>query len=337
MSPSPGIGPLLDAFQDGLIDGLPRPEELSGHFLIVAYHEDSGELHAWTDRFGTLHAYHASDGRRAAIGTYSPAVAAAGSRRQLDWDGLTGFLGFGFFPGDRTFFDDVRILRPASHYVFDADGRHRRLRTLLGWWPTPDRSRSYDETVDEFASIFREVMGDLVGDGPVALPISGGLDSRSTLVPLGTDATPGIGQESGAIPTGIPRTRSKRESPAASPLRRGLPFRAMVVRPYLFDHIDEILNAVEGFQDLTQCRQASVAEEIGQHADRVIAAHCGDVWLDDAGMVGVRGVVDEDELLGHALKKCRKRGRGWLLEQICRPRLEGREPKGCSPTYYVPS
>ena len=143
-----------------------------------------------------------------------------------------------------------------------------------------------------------------------------------------TDAAPGIGRGSGASPTGTPRTPSRRGLPGRSPRRGGCRSEAMVVRPYLFDHIDEVLNSVEGFQDLTQCRQASVAEEIGQHADRVIAAHWGDVWLDDAGMVGGQGVVGEDELLGHALKKFRKRGRGWLLDQICRPRLDGREPEG---------
>src|SRR5690606_25257800 len=106
------------------------------------------------------------------------------------------------------------------------------------------------------------------------------------------------------------------------------PFRSMVVRPYLFDRIGDVLNSVEGFQDLTQCRQVSAAEEIGRHADRVIAAHWGDVWLDDAGLVGARHDLGEDELLEHALKKFRKRGRGWLLNRICRPRLGGRDPEG---------
>ena len=117
----PGCG--LNAFLDGLTAGKPRPEALNGHFLLVAREGRTGRVHAWTDRFGTYHAYHAHDGRRAALGTYFPAVAAVASARRLDWEGLTGFLGFGFFPGDRTFYEDVRILRPASHYTFDAEGR----------------------------------------------------------------------------------------------------------------------------------------------------------------------------------------------------------------------
>ena len=71
--------------------------------------------------------------------------------------------------------------------------------------------------------------------------------------------------------------------PACVAESRHLPFEAFAVGPYLFDRLSMILNAVEGFQDLTQCRQAAVSDELARHADYVIAAHWGDVWLDDMG------------------------------------------------------
>lgn len=314
----------LDTFLNDLVAGHPRPEALNGHFLLVAREEATGRLHAWTDRFGTYHAYHAHDGRRAALGTYFPAVAASASARRLDWEGLTGFLGFGFFPGDRTYYDDVHILRPASHYTFGADGRLLGRERYWHWRHAPDSSRSYDETVTEFASIFDEVIREQVGDGPVALPISGGLDSRSTVAPLPAGAIPpGIWSYSYGYTEDSIETAIARQIAAA----RGLPFEAMVVRPYLFDRIGEAMDSVEGFQDLTQCRQVFAADAIGRHADRVIAAHWGDVWLDDMGLLDAPRSLGDADILEHALKKFRKRGRAWLLDQICRPRLEGRDPE----------
>jgi hypothetical protein len=102
----------------------------------------------------------------------------------------------------------------------------------------------------------------------------------------------------------------------------------MTVRPYVFDRIDEVLRCVEGFQDLTLCRQAGAAEAVGRHSDRVIAAHWGDVWNDESGLIGAPGPLGDDSLLGRALKKFRKRGSGWLLDRVCRPRLGGRDPEG---------
>ena len=69
---------------------------------------------------------------------------------------------------------------------------------------------------------------------------------------------------------------------------RGLPFQAFTIKPYLFDHLDLVMASVEGFQDVTQCRQAAVMDEIARQADYLIAAHWGDVWLDDMGLASAK-------------------------------------------------
>jgi hypothetical protein len=158
----------------------------------------------------------------------------------------------------------------------------------------------------------------------VALPISGGLDSRSAVAPLPAGTiSPGLWGFSYGYAADSVETRIARKVAAA----RRLPFESMVVGPYLFDRIADVLASVEGFQDLTQCRQVTATTEIGRHADRVIAAHWGDVWLDDMGLVDAGAGLGETDLLEHALKKFHKRGRGWLLDRVCRPQLGGRDPE----------
>ncbi len=302
---------------------------LDGHFLILAHNALRDEWHVLTDRFGTIHVYYAFNGNQAAIGTFFPAVAAVASKRQLDWVGLTGFFAFGFFPGDHTFFTDVRILRPASHYVFDGHGRLLKHERYWQWWHEPDRKRSYEDTVAEFAEVFHMVLDDMTKSGRVAVPISGGLDSRSTVAAitrLGRQLPPDLhlwaysyGYSDDSV-----ETRIARQVAAA----RNLPFKAYTIRPYLFDRIEQVIAWTEGFQDITQCRQAFVRDEIAARADYLIAALWGDVWLDDMGLVGKgktenieHGEQENDWLIDYAMHKMEKKGRKWLIEHLCQPQL----------------
>ncbi len=305
-----------------LMEGNWNGAELNGHFLILAHNRQRDEWHVLTDRFGTIHVYYASNGNQSAIGTFSPAVAEVASRRQLDWVGLTGFFAFGFFPKDHTFFTDVRILRPASHYVFNGSGKMLSWERYWHWWHEPDYKRPYDDTVAEFAEIFHTVLDDMTQSGRVAVPISGGLDSRSTVAAItrpGRQLPPDLHLWSysyGYTDDSV-ETRIARQVAAV----RNLPFQAYTIQPYLFDRIEEVLAWTEGFQDITQCRQAFVRDEIAAHADYLIAALWGDVWLDDMGLVGKEYPKREEWLIDYAMHKMEKRGREWLIENLCKPRL----------------
>ena len=314
---------LLEAEVLAAAEGRRSAGNLNGHFLLLAWSEAAREWHVLTNRFGTLHAYVAFDGRRAAIGTFSPAVAEAASRKKLDWAGLTGFFSFGFFPEDRTFFEDVRIVRPATRRVFDSTGRPlREVRTWV-WRHEPDRHRRYAETVEQFGEVIRPVLADLAEGVRLAVPISGGLDSRTAAAVLtdGKGARDGAGSlwaySYGYTGDSI-ETRIARKVAAA----RRLPFEALTVPSYLFDQIEDVLRCVEGFQDLTQCRQAIVAARLAAGADRVLAAHWGDVWFDDAGLAGFPA-PGTDRLVEHCLKKIRKPGAEWLETNVCAPHVDG--------------
>ena len=81
---------------------------------------------------------------------------------------------------------------------------------------------------------------------------------------------------------------SKPVSPAKWPVVAICHFQAFTIHPYLFHNLNLVLDSVEGFQDVTQCRQAAVVGEIASQADYLIAAHWGDVWLDDMGLAEPR-------------------------------------------------
>ncbi len=302
---------------------------LNGHYLLLAWDGETRQWHAWTSRFGTLHAYIARSNGRTALGTFFPAVAGAASRKELDWIGLATLFGFGFFLDNRTFFDDTCILRPASHYVWDQEGRPLRDGRYWDWSHPVDERRSYDDAVGEFGDRMREVMRDLTAGGRVAVPISGGLDSRTTVAFLDGGSPAASARRDGRQLWGYSYgyTPNSIETHLAGKIAaaRHLPFTSLTVAPYLFDELEVVLNSVEGFQDLTLCRQAAVRKKLAADADYVIAAHWGDVWLDDMGLSLDDAPARVEE---KAFKKMAKRGRAWLLGTLCAGRLGERDPEG---------
>ena len=302
--------------------GCASPNTLNGHFLLVAHHRPTDEWHIWTNRHATLHAYLATNGSRVAVGTFMPAAAAAVGRDELDWEGLTSFFGFGFFAADRTHLKGVRILRPATHYRFDSRGQVLGEEYYWRWQHVSDYSRSYDATVDAFAARFGTVMSDLTADGRIAVPISGGLDSRSTVATMTPDS-PAAGRlwaYSYGYGDGSAETRIAGRVATA----RGLSFDAFTIQPYLFSRLPTVMAAVEGFEDVTQCRQAAIVDEIDRRADYVIAAHLGDLYLDN---MGLDDTATEADVFAATLKKVRKTGGDWLLANLCAPQLNGPEPE----------
>ena len=303
----------LGAFALDLRMGREQPTLLDGHFLMLAWNAESREWHVWTDRFGTMHAYHGTAGGRSAIGTFHPAVSQCVGASRLDWAGLNGFFAMGFFPEDRTHFEEVRILRPATHHVFTDRGELRRAERYWMWAHSPESGLRFDEAVERFGATLGAVVGDETAQGRIAVPVSGGLDSR-TVAALATGGERdrlwlySYGYGAGSIETRIARRVAS---------ARGMRCECFEIGEYLFDRMDDVLAATEGFNDVTQTRQVAVSAALGEHAESVMAAHWGDVWCDTGGT----GVGDTGA--GVAAGKFLKEGRRWLLENIVAPRLGG--------------
>ncbi len=332
----------LEIFLLGEIFGLPRhanslkdlvtrialgsgqASELNGHCLLLAWNTCTHCWHIWTNRFGSLHIYHAFDGKEAALGTYFLSTAYLASKRQLDWFGLAGLFNFGFFPQDRTFFDDVRILQPASEYIFDENGSIIQRNRYWNWQHRPDPRRSYNETISEFSAIFREIVADQSRDGRIALPISGGLDSRTIASALDFDFSSQDNHASiWAYSYGYTEASAETQIARQIAAKRNFKFESFTIKPYLFDHLDMVMSCLEGFNDITMSRQAGIVGKISQHADAILGGHLGDLVLDDAGLADKQpGSMSSNDLQNYALHKIYKKGRTWLTQHLLKPQID---------------
>jgi hypothetical protein len=292
-----------------------RYDRLNGRFVLIFWDKRAEAWSLVTDRVGAMHSYMVRQGERClAIGSDLFTLAQQASTRQLDWQAITSFLALGFFLDNRTYFGDVQILWPRSIYRIGAQGDVQEHRYYWQWHHTVDTRRSYTETVAAYDTLLRQAVKRCVVHGRIMLPISGGLDSRSLAAVLPGDANVqaySYGYAADSIETSI----------AAQVARaRHLPFTVHIIRPYLFDRLAEIVQALHGSQDVTQARQTSVNAWVGERADAVMTGLWGDVWCDQMGLAD--GLPEGTTTAAHALKKFQKRGRAWLLENVNAPRID---------------
>jgi len=290
-----------------------EPGKLNGHCFLLAYEATTQHWHLLTNRLGTLHAFYAWDGKQGALGTFSPAVASAANKKQLDWQALGSFFRFGFFTNAATYWQGVTLVRPGTHLVLDAQGKVLSEEQTWRWHYDPSTSLSYDQAVEEFHDLFEQVLREQSQGKQLALPISGGLDSRCTVAVLGKRVMDG---SQSLYPFSYGYDQDSQELKIASRVAqsRGLALKKWTITPYLFDQLDRVIASVEGFQDITQCRQASVVDALGQNADYLLAAHWGDVWLDDMGFLDGDDSLPQDTLASKMAQKFTKKGSADLLK-----------------------
>jgi len=285
-----------------------RPE----HWLSLRHDGEDDTWHLRTDRFATLHAY---VGDRI-VTTFSPS--AWGDDPSLDWGSIAGFVRLGWYPSDRLPVRGVRVVRPATEVSWGRDGHQVAERRWRGWEHAPSPEIDVAAAADRLAEVLDEVLDAQAAEGRVGLPISGGLDSRTTVATLtrsGHDR-PELWAYGYGYDQDSPELRIAGEVARA----RGLDLAVVVVPPHLFDDLDAVVDATEGLVDVTLCRQASVAGALRAETDAVVAAHWGDVWFGapspDAGSTAA------DSLLSASTK----RGHEWLTRNLVMPHL-GHDPE----------
>ncbi|RYD59435.1 MAG: hypothetical protein EOP56_00795 [Sphingobacteriales bacterium] len=297
------------------VDGTSKEfNDPAGHYLIFFTDLRDSSSYVFTNRLGTYHMYHSTEAGVNALGTYYLGLAKTTRDKQLDWEGITGFLGMGFFQDDTTYLKNIKVLLPASCYRFD---RQLNLISHSRYWnwsydPKPHTIKEYTE---QLHNAMTSSISYAISGKRVALPISGGLDSRTLagiMTASGTHAANNIWSFSyGYTPSSV-ETRIAGKIASS----RNIPFDSYTLPNYLFDKMEVIKDAVEMFQYVDGTRQASMKELLEEKSDLVIGGHWGDVWLDDMGITDNNGAAREEGLQAAFGKKIIKKGSEWLLDNV---------------------
>lgn len=154
---------------------------LEGMYAFAIWDRRTRRLTLARDRFGEKPLFYAERAGGLVFASELTALRAGlGSQPDLDPDALDAFLLFGYIPGERTIFQRLRELHPAS--VLSWSESAPRPETSVYWsMPTRPavRRESVAELADEADHLLRQaVRSRLVADVPVGVFLSGGLDSN---------------------------------------------------------------------------------------------------------------------------------------------------------------
>lgn len=155
--------------------------DLRGMFAFAIWDEEERTCFLARDPFGLKPVYyhHASDGALLFASELRALMAAGTISRDLDPDGLNGYLRTGTVPEPLTLVKGVRVLE-AGHTL---EWRGGREATKCYWSPrfpdTDTAQNHHDGTVR--SALLDSVRHHLVSDVPVGLLLSGGVDSSAIL------------------------------------------------------------------------------------------------------------------------------------------------------------
>jgi asparagine synthetase B (glutamine-hydrolysing) len=142
---------------------------------------DGAALVARNGRFGFQPLYYFARDGEIGLSPSLPRLLLEGAPADLDEAGLAVFLRLGFFIGEDTPFRAIRALPPAA----TLEWRGGELRVSGGFARTRPQPVGRSEAIDTYVSLFRAAMQRrLPSADDVALPLSGGRDSRHILLEL---------------------------------------------------------------------------------------------------------------------------------------------------------
>jgi asparagine synthase (glutamine-hydrolysing) len=180
----------LESYERYGISFIPR---LNGNFVLLIHDFGNNRTIVANDRFAFRVHYYAINNGVLTIAPEPKAILQDRSfKKEIDDYGLTGFLSFGDFFGDRTLFRGIHTIEPASILTFDGD-----TVSVERYWRysyRPDYSKTDERLVEELVERFKHAVRIRTKD-PLrySVTLSGGLDSRTVLSTVVSETNSPVG------------------------------------------------------------------------------------------------------------------------------------------------
>jgi asparagine synthase (glutamine-hydrolysing) len=164
-------------------------DRLIGMFAFAVWDARTRTLFLARDRLGVKPMFYHRNGKTLAFASEPKALAALpGFSRRPDPEALPLLLHYGYIPGPRSAFENTFKLPPGHLAVWDGD--ELRLRR---WWtppaPVPPRPIPAAEALERLEPLLIRAVSDrMVGDVPVGVLLSGGIDSSLVTALMARDS-----------------------------------------------------------------------------------------------------------------------------------------------------
>lgn len=218
---------------------------------------------------------------------------------ELHKEAICIYAATGFFMDGDTYFKDEVCLLPAHAHSLDAEGFLVKSESWFAWHYSP-RDISFDQALEEYVDLLTTITKEQVGDNPVILPISGGLDSRSQAL-IFKGLTNKVQAYSYSFSGGFPEHKISEKIAKVC----GFEFESYTIsKGYLWKDVDALAQINGCFSEFTHARQMAVLPALKQKKGVFSLGHWGDVLFDR----GAPEDIKEEEVIPLLLKKMLKPG-----------------------------
>jgi len=165
--------------------------KLKGAFNIITWDWKEKQLTVINDRYGLRPIYYSQNNNGLYLASEVKAILTCNDvSKNVDHSAIASLFFFGFVMGNKTYFESIKLLPPASLLVF----KNNEI-SISNYWDFNFLDKNEGKTQD----YYEKMIGDLiiqaverhVKDGVrITVPLSGGLDSRAILASIGKEYYP---------------------------------------------------------------------------------------------------------------------------------------------------
>ncbi len=155
--------------------------ELNGSFSVAVFDAKTNILYIVSDRYGSDRFYYGTLDGNVHIFPHLSDFEKAGYQSVIDLDFLTQFLTFGYIVTDKTLIQDVHVMPHGS--VMEISQTGHQIHRYWDWHFCEENALNDEDEIVKAAGPkwIKAVESRVKGKQTVAVPISGGLDSRAVL------------------------------------------------------------------------------------------------------------------------------------------------------------
>ncbi len=158
--------------------GIEAISEFNGIFAFGFLDKVKKKLYLARDHFGVKPLYYYFNSKKLVFGSELKVILANKAyNKEIDLNALNTFLSFRYNPAPQTIFKNIFKLKAASYLVYDFNGQIKEHK----YWNKPQKiNYRIDEqsAIEEYRHLLQQaVKRQLLGDVPIGLLLSGGLDS----------------------------------------------------------------------------------------------------------------------------------------------------------------
>jgi len=165
--------------------------KLKGAFNIVIWDSKERKLVVMNDRYGLRPIYYSQCNNKLYLASEVKAILTCNDvSKKINDAAITSLFFFGFVMEDKTYFESIKLLPPASFFVFKNNEIH-----IHNYWDFNFSDRKEGKPRDYYEEklgnlILQAVERHLTGGLRITVPLSGGLDSRTILASISPEYYP---------------------------------------------------------------------------------------------------------------------------------------------------